>query len=185
MLRLIYRDFSKKTLHRVPCLQPDVVMTSWTADFHGSSRPGETCKSNPHVCPLVSAPMTIDTTTCILALHNPVITTEDIWRMPAYRESKREKRMTGESVRAIITDPKVMAMTFIAGIGLGLLLEGVLEVFAQSQYMPVVFVGVIAIACTALVYWMEKRRKSPFSLFTEPHNKVDVRLCVSYRCLVG
>ena len=65
--------------------------------------------------------------------------------------------MTGESVRVIITDPKVMAVTFIAGIGLGLLLEGVLVAFAQSQYMPVVFVGVAAIVCLALVYWMRQR----------------------------
>jgi hypothetical protein len=66
--------------------------------------------------------------------------------------------MTGESVRAIITDPKVMAITFITGIGLGLLLEGVLVVFTRSQYMPGVFVGVAAIVCSIHVYWMEKRR---------------------------
>ena len=30
--------------------------------------------------------------------------------------------MTGESVRVIITDPKIMAVTFIPGIGLGLFL---------------------------------------------------------------
>jgi hypothetical protein len=83
--------------------------------------------------------------------------------MPANRESKREKQMTGESVRAIITDPQVMAVTFIAGIGLGLILEGVTVAFAQSQFMPVVFVGVAAIVCIALFYWMEKRLKSPFS----------------------
>jgi hypothetical protein len=71
--------------------------------------------------------------------------------------------MTGESVRAIITNPEVMAVTFITGIGLGLLLEGVTVAFAKSQYMPVVFVGVAGIVCMALVYWMEKRRKSPFS----------------------
>jgi hypothetical protein len=71
--------------------------------------------------------------------------------------------MTGESVRAIITNPEVMAMTFIAGIGLGLLLEGVTMAFAQSRFLPVVFVGVAAIVCMALVYWMGKRRKSPFS----------------------
>jgi len=71
--------------------------------------------------------------------------------------------MTGESVRAIITDPKIKAVTFIAGIGLVLILEGVTVAFAQSQYLPVVFVGVAAIVCTALVYWMEKRRKTPFS----------------------
>jgi hypothetical protein len=59
-----------------------------------------------------------------------------------------------------------MAVTFIAGIGLGLLLEGVTVAFAQFQFMPVVFFGVAAIVCTALVYWMENRLKSPFSLFT-------------------
>ena len=67
--------------------------------------------------------------------------------------------MTGESVRAIITDPQVMAVTFITGIVLGLLLGGVLVVFAQSQYMPVVFPGVAAITCMtcmALVYWIGK-----------------------------
>jgi len=66
--------------------------------------------------------------------------------------------MTGENVRAIITNPEVMAVTFIAGIGLGLLLEGVTVAFAQSQYMPVVFFGVAAIVCSILVYWMEMRR---------------------------
>ena len=66
--------------------------------------------------------------------------------------------MTGESVREIITNPEVMAVTFIAGIGLGLLLEGVTVAFAQSQYMPVVFFGVAAIVCSILVYWMEMRR---------------------------
>ncbi len=71
--------------------------------------------------------------------------------------------MTDESVCAIITDPEVMAVTFIAGIGLGLILEGVLEISAQSQYLPVVFVGVATIVCIALVYWMEKRSKTPFS----------------------
>jgi len=71
--------------------------------------------------------------------------------------------MTGESVRAIITDPQVMVVAFIAGIGLSLLLEGVTVAFAQSHYMPVVFFGVAAIVCSILVYWMEKRRKSPFS----------------------
>jgi hypothetical protein len=71
--------------------------------------------------------------------------------------------MTGESVRAIITDPKIMAVTFITGIGLGLILEGVTVAFAQSQYMPVVFFGVAAIVCMAFVYWIGKRRKSPFS----------------------
>lgn len=80
--------------------------------------------------------------------------------------------MTGESVRAIITDPEVMVVTFIAGIGLGLLLEGVTVAFAQSQYMPVVFVGVAAIVCMALVYWMERKHKSAFSLFTASHNKI-------------
>ena len=71
--------------------------------------------------------------------------------------------MTGERVHAIITNPEVMAVTFIAGIGLGLLLEGVTVAFAQSRFLPVVFVGVAAIVCTALVYWIGKRRKSPFS----------------------
>jgi hypothetical protein len=62
------------------------------------------------------------------------------------------------TVKEILFYPRNMAITFCSGIGLGLLLEGVLEVFAQSQYMPVVFVGVTAIVCMALVYWMEKRR---------------------------
>lgn len=66
--------------------------------------------------------------------------------------------MTGESVRAIITDPKIKAVTFIVGIGLVLILEGVTVAFAQSQYMPVVFIGVAAIVCLALVYWMHNRR---------------------------
>jgi hypothetical protein len=44
-----------------------------------------------------------------------------------------------------------MAVTFIAGFGLGLLLKGVLKIFAQSQYLPVVFICVAAIVCTALV----------------------------------
>lgn len=53
--------------------------------------------------------------------------------------------MTGESVRAIITNPEVMAVTFITGIGLGLLLEGVTVAFAKSQYLPVVFTCTTAI----------------------------------------
>jgi hypothetical protein len=66
--------------------------------------------------------------------------------------------MTDEGVREIITNPKIMGVTFLTGTFLGLALQAVTVVFAQNRYMPILLTCIAAAVIMGLFLLLTKAR---------------------------